>query len=71
MKEKKWKLESLLSNFAVNRANKWSSGRKDREKRWFVFLSKRNNDMFDDNNPIKGRGEMLLEGRSELLEPCL
>lgn len=46
-------------------------GRKDEEKRCVCFLSKRNNDMFDDNNPIKDRGEMLYEGRSELLEPCL
>lgn len=29
------------------------------KKRSVCFLSKRNNDMFDDNNPIQGRGEML------------
>lgn len=60
MKEKKWKLKSLLSNFVVKGTNKWSNGKKGSRKEVFVcFLSKRNNDMFDDNNPIQGRGDML------------
>ena len=46
----------------------WEKGSR---KEVVCFFKQRNNDMFDDNNPIKGRGEMLLEGRSELLEPCL
>lgn len=34
----------------------WEKGSR---KEVVCFLSKRNNNMFDDNNPIKGRGEML------------
>lgn len=37
LKEKKWKLKSLLSNFVVKGANKWSNGKKGSRKEVFVF----------------------------------